>query len=324
MHQLIVKYIEKTINLDEMDELSRLVQSDVKIKEEFAYAQNVYAISALLSSDDDEKDGYIHLNRFKKRKRKNRYLPLFKNTMKYAAVILIAVVSTWLLMDNHQDVLESQVTYEEFKTPAGQRAKVVLHDGTIVWLNASSTLRYPNLFTGKIRKVELDGEAFFDVTHDEKLPFVVSTEKLDIKVLGTRFNVFSYRGHEGFNAFLEEGSIKIYRSFDEANALHLNPNEVAELNDNRLTKRAVGRNKDFLLWKEGIYAFDDIPFAEIAKKLELYYDITIEINNPALAEYKFNGKFRQRDGIVSALRTFQKAYPFSFRKDDELNHIKIK
>lgn len=324
MHQLISKYIEKTIKPDEKEELNRLVQSDVKIKEEFAYAQNVYALSALLESENDEKDGYIQLSKFKKRKRKKKYLPILQHTMRYAAVMLIAVVSTWLLMNKNQDVLESQVTYEEFKTPAGQRAKVVLHDGTTVWLNASSTLRYPNFFTGKTRKVELDGEAFFDVMHDEKQPFVVSTEKLDIKVLGTRFNVFSYKGSEGFNAYLEEGAIKIYNSLDEANALHLKPNEVAELNDNRLTKRTIGSKRDFLLWKEGIYAFDDIPFAEIVKKLELYYDITIDVDNPTLAAYKFNGKFRQRDGIVSALRTFQKAYPFSFYKDDDLNHITIK
>lgn len=243
--------------------------------------------------------------------------------MKYAAVILVAIVSTWFVLTDRQDLLNEQVTYEEFKTPSGQRAMVVLHDGTTVWLNAASTLRYPNFFKGNLRKVELDGEAYFDVKHNEKIPFVVSTEKLDIKVLGTRFNVFSYKGKSKFTTYLEEGSIKIYRTFDEKNALLLEPNEMAELNGNRLVKRVAG-NKDFLLWKDGIYAFDDTPFKEIIRKLELYYDITIEIDNSALAEYKFNGKFRQRDGIVSALRTFQKAYPFTFYKDDDLNHITIK
>lgn len=323
MHQLIIKYIEKSIKSDEKEELNRLVQSDEKIREEFAYVQNIYALSALLESKDDEQEGRIHLNKFKKRNRKNRYLPLFKNSMKYVAVMLVTIVSTWLLMNSRENISESLIAYEEFKTPSGQRAMVVLHDGTTVWLNAASTLRYPNVFTGKTRKVELDGEAFFDVKHNEEHPFIVSTEKLDIKVLGTRFNVFSYKGTEVFNTYLEEGSIKIYKSFDEVNALQLSPNEVAEFNNNTLTKRIIS-NKDFLLWKDGIYAFDDIPFSEIIKKLELYYDITIEIDNPSLAKYRFNGKFRQRDGVVSALRTFQKAYPFSFYKDDDLNHITIK
>ncbi|WP_085536130.1 FecR family protein [Massilibacteroides vaginae] len=323
MHQLIFKYIEKTIKPDEKEELNSLIQSDEQIKEEFAYAQNIYALSALLESEDDEQIGRAQLSKFKKRHQKNRYLPFLKNIMKYAAVVLLTIVSTWLFLKDQQRISESLVAYEEYKTPSGQRAKVVLHDGTTVWLNAASTLRYPNIFMGKTRKVELDGEAFFDVKHDEDHPFVVSTEKLDIKVLGTRFNVFSYKGSDGFNAYLEEGSIRIYKSSDEGNALQLNPNEIAELSNNRLIKRAADK-KDFLLWRDGIYAFDDIAFKEIIKKLELYYDITIEIDNPALAEYKFNGKFRQRDGIVSALRTFQKAYPFSFYKDDDLNHITIK
>jgi len=323
MHELIVKYIEKTIKPTEKEELNRLVQSDEKIKEEFAYVQNPYALSALLESGNDEQKGHRQLSKFKKQRRKKVYQPLIKSGMKYAAIVLAAVASTWLFMKDFQTPAELPITYEEFKTPAGQRAMLVLHDGTTVWLNASSTLRYPNVFTGNMRKVELNGEAFFNVRYDENKPFVVSTEKLDIKVLGTRFNVFSYQGAEEFNTYLEEGAVKIYRSFDEANALLLNPNEIAQLNNNQLTKHTVS-NRDFLLWKDGIYAFDDVPFGEIIKKLELYYDIRIKIDNPVLAEYKFNGKFRQRDGIVSALRTFQKAYLFSFYKDDDLNQITIK
>ena len=79
----------------------------------------------------------------------------------------------------------------------------------------------------------------------------------------------------------------------------------------------------FLLWKEGIYAFDDQPFNEIIKKLELYYDVTIILNNAKLNNYRFTGKFRQRDGIESVLRTLQRIYKFSYKKDDELNRIII-
>jgi transmembrane sensor len=81
--------------------------------------------------------------------------------------------------------------YEEFATPAGQRAKMTLYDGTVVWLNASSTLKYPNRFSAyDVRKVELDGEAFFEVQHNEKVPFMVSTEKMDIRVLRNQIQCF--------------------------------------------------------------------------------------------------------------------------------------
>ena len=224
---------------------------------------------------------------------------------------------------NDREPAEEMVTYEEFTTPSGQRAMVKLHDGTTVWLNARSTLRYPNHFAREERKVELDGEAFFDVEHNEHKPFVVSTEKLDIKVLGTKFNVFAYKGREEFNTALLEGSVKVYERMNEEKALFMNPNECVELKDNKLVKRPMG-NTDFLLWKEGIYAFDDVPFEDIIKKFELYYDIVITVNNSKLMKYKFSGKFRQRDGVESALRTLRKVYYFTYIKDEENNNIIIR
>lgn len=323
MHQLINKYIERTITPEEKEELNKLVQKDVSVREDFAYIQNIYALSGLFPADGDEKEGINKLHQFKKLRKKKKILPVLSTITKYAAIVCLTIVSTWIFMNLPQKKSDLVITYEEFKTPPGQRAILKLHDGTTVWLNAASTLRYPNVFSNNVRNVELDGEAFFDVKHNEKAPFIVSTEKLNIEVLGTSFNIFAYRGKNEFSTYLERGSVKIYSTKDKTNSLVLSPNEVVELKDDVLRKRVL-KNKDFLLWKEGIYAFDNLPFKEIVKKLELYYDITIEINNTDLAEYPFNGKFRQRDGIVSALKTFQKAYPFKFYKDDELNHITIK
>jgi ferric-dicitrate binding protein FerR (iron transport regulator) len=323
MHPLIIKYIDKTITPQEKAELQDLVRTDQGMKEEFISAQNVYALSAFIPSENDNKEGLAKLNKFKKKQNKTKYVSLLKSTLGYVAVICLAVIMTTLYLKTQENDPQELVAYEEFTTPSGQRALLKLHDGTSVWLNASSTLRYPNVFNGKIRKVELDGEAFFEVKHNEERPFIVSTEKIDIRVLGTSFNVYAYKKDNSFLTFLEKGSIKIYNTSDENNALFLNPNEIAELKNNKLTKKSV-LNKDFLLWKEGIYAFDDIPFKEIVRRLELYYDIKITLDNDKLAEYRFSGKFRQRDGIVSALRTFQKVYYFRFNKDDELNHITIK
>lgn len=322
MHQLIIKYLENTITSEEKDELVSLVKTDKDVRNDFAFAQNTYALTKFAYSENDERVGHRQLQIFKKRYRRNTFFYIFKNSIRYTAVVIMTVLATWVIGDSLKPAKETVVSYEEFFTPPGQRAMIKLHDGTTVWLNAASKLRYPNVFAGDSRQVELDGEAYFDVTRNENVPFIVTTRKLNIEVLGTRFNVFAYSGDEDFNAFLEEGAIRIYNANDKGNALLLEPNESAELKDNRLVKRTVS-NKEFLLWKDGIYAFDDIPFAEILKKLELYYDIRIRINNTALAEYKFSGKFRQRDGVVSALRTFQKAYRFTFYKDDELNQITI-
>ena len=209
------------------------------------------------------------------------------------------------------------------EVPRGGEFSLVLEDGTQVWLNAESELRYPIHFMGKERVVYLKGEAFFEVKQNGKVPFVISTEKANIKVLGTKFNVFAYKGHEEFNTSLVEGSVKVYQGESDADALDITPHECVFLSDGKLVKSYFD-NSDFLLWKEGIYAFDDVPFSYIIKKLELYYDITIIQKNKKLDQYRFSGKFRQRDGVESVLQTLQKVYYFSFVKDEENNCITIR
>lgn len=324
MHYLITKYFEGEITAEERKLLFSRIRTDAKVRKDFSSVQNLYALSSWLPKENDELDAVDKLAGFKQahcRKKRNPVL-FMRHVAGYAAAICLNILSTWVVLDNRQSP-EEHIAYEEFSIPSGQRAMVKLHDGTTVWLNARSTLRYPNRFTSGERKVELDGEAFFEVEHDEQKPFVVSTEKLDIKVLGTKFNVFAYKGRNEFNTALLEGSVKIYEREDESKALFMNPNECAELKDNKLVKRPMG-NTDFLLWKEGIYAFDDVPFEEIIKKLELYYDIGITVSNSKLMKYKFSGKFRQRDGVESALRTLRKVYYFTYMKDEENNSIIIR
>lgn len=326
MHILITKYFNKEITTGEKAELFSLMQTDKELHKEFVSMQNLSALSASLPAEDDEMKAVSKLLQFKQahKNEKKKFVHLTRHLVGYAAAICLAVLSTWTIMNyQRENVIEEELAFEEFSTPPGQRAQVKLHDGTVVWLNARSRLRYPNRFSGAERKVELDGEAFFEVFRNEEAPFVVSTEKLDIKVLGTKFNVFAYKGKNEFTTALIEGSVKLYQSDNESVAMYMSPNDYAELKDGRLVKSKIS-STDFLLWKEGIYAFDDIPFGEIIKKLELYYDITIEIRNKKLNNYKFSGKFRQRDGIESVLKTLQKIYNFSYVKDEELNKITIR
>lgn len=325
MHELITKYFNREITAKEKRQLFSLMESDAELKKEFVSMQNIYALTSLLPAEVDEPEAIGKLLDFKHARKRQSFRIPYKHIVGYAAAICIAIVSTWMATNYNYSLIHEKevIAYEEFTTPSGQRAMVKLQDGTTVWLNARSTLRYPNHFAKGERRVELNGEAFFDVKHNEEIPFVVNTEKLDIKVLGTKFNVFAYKGRNEFNASLMEGSVKIYTTQDEQNALFMQPNEHVELIENKLVKSSID-NADFLLWREGIYAFDDVSFNHIIKKLELYYDIAIQINNKKLDSYKFSGKFRQRDGVESVLRTLQKVYYFSYVKDEEQNKITIR
>ncbi|MDH6304093.1 transmembrane sensor [Parabacteroides sp. PF5-5] len=323
MHELIEKYFNGSITYHEKQELFLLIERNAELKEEFISLQNLYGMSSLQFRENDRSAAFTKLKEFKQKRSRKSFVRSLKRVAGYAAAICIAILSTWLIMrETMMEETPQLAFYEEFVTPAGQRAMLKLHDGTTVWLNARSSLRYPNVFINGERKVELNGEAFFDVKHDENTPFVVATEKLDIKVLGTQFNVTAYHGRNEFNASLMEGSIKVYNKGNEQNALFIAPKECAELVNNQLVKRSFD-NFDFLLWKEGIYAFDDITFTEIIRRLELYYDVTINVANRKVSTYRFTGKFRQRDGVESALRTLQKVYYFKFTKDEENNIITI-
>lgn len=334
MQILIAAYFEGKLSKEEKTQLFIQLDSDPVLRKEFVEMQYFYALTSWLPADADEAEAVGKLLDFKlEQKKKERIIP-WRHIMGYAAAVIISVLCSWIFINAyilkeklHEQRLtlleEMETTYEEFTAPAGQRALVKLQDGTTVWLNAKTTLRYPNKFSLKERRVELNGEAFFEVKKDEERPFIVSTNRLDIKVTGTSFNVFAYQGQEEFNTSLTEGTVWVYDKRDNSKGLVLNPNERAILSKNRLYKEPFTQ-MDFLLWKDGIYAFDNLPFSEIVDKLQLYYDISIIVENNKLEDYNFSGKFRQRDGVESVLRTLRKIRYFNYIKDDDTNVITIK
>jgi len=320
MNELIIKYISGEISEKEKLQLFHLVESDKEVRKKFLSAINLRAFSSWQPTDNDLSEGIGKLIKFKKRRtEKHRFMYL----MRYAAVAFVAIFcSIALIQKFYHSTEKSNIHYEELCIPSGQRAQIKLHDGTVIWLNASSKLRYPSQFNEKERKVELDGEAYFEVAKNKKCPFIVSTEKVNIKVLGTKFNVFAYKGKQEFSTSLLEGSVKLYAPSDESHSIFMKPNEKVELRNGHFIKHSFTKT-DFLLWKDGLYSFDDLPFVDIIKKLEIYYDIKIVVKNAKLKSFKFSGKFRQIDGVESILRIMQQVHPFAYTKDDKLNQITV-
>lgn len=320
MDELIFKYFDETITPEESEKLFALLDSDEEYMDRFIYLRNLYAITSSIPQAHDELHAASKLKQFKRDRSRHRISKYVLRASLYAAGLFIAVFLTGIAMNGKTSDNENPLN--EFITPAGQRAMVKLYDGTNVWLNACSSLRYQNVFSSTERRVHLDGEGFFDVSHNPEQPFIISVGKFDVEVLGTKFNIFSYPGQDDFVVSVVEGTVKIYQPTNKENSMKLNAYECATLSDNKLIKTKF-RNTDFLLWKDGIYIFDDLPFQDMVKKLELYFEVRIDINNAKLREYKFSGKFRQADGVESILRTLQKIYPFSFKRDEEKNIITI-
>lgn len=210
--------------------------------------------------------------------------------------------------------------YNTILVPAGQRINLILSDNTNLWLNANTTFRYPTEFSKETRTVYLDGEAYFEVSKNEKKPFIVKTAQGDIHVTGTSFNVEAYSRHQSFETSLFEGGVDIYK--DETLLASLYPNQDATFENGQLLITEI-INTDKYLWRHGLIAFNSKKLEEILRTLEKYFDVEIQINTNHLPQYTYTGKFRQSDGVDYALRVLQKSIYFNYQRDEETGTIYI-
>lgn len=208
------------------------------------------------------------------------------------------------------------ISYNTLKVPYGKKFKVVLSDGTKVDLNSGTIFKYPVTFLeGQTRHVYLEqGEAFFDVTHNAKHKFIVSAvNNHNIEVLGTQFNVSSYKEDLTIQTTLVKGSVRVLETLQENKTLLLAPDEQASWNKKQQTfyKYKVDTNI-YTGWRNGELIFKGIAFKDIVKKLERNYDVIITGYSKELANEKFTAKFKD-EKIEQILLYFSELYSFNYK-----------
>lgn len=323
MDERITKYFGGELSEKERIKLLQEREYNEDLKKEFAAYQNVEAIASLSVSAINTVKGEKSYTLFEKERKKKKILFYIKRTTGYAAAIILLIGGTWMISKSsiQETFTHTSAVQQELYVPPGQRARIVLPDGSTVWVNAGSTLLYPSFFNDE-RKVFLTGEAFFDVAKDTERPFIVSTESIDIMALGTQFDVYSYEKGDYTSTTLIEGSVKVYAKGKESEGTILSPNQRL-LFENGSFRLEESADRDDLLWREGIYSFKKENMENIIKKLQLYYDVDIIIKDPRILKYEYTGKFRQRDGVMEILRIIQKIHQFRIDKNEELNTITI-
>lgn len=246
---------------------------------------------------------------------------IIRELLKIASIVIIMTLVGSYLYTRKMNEISS--TMHTLFVPAGQRANLQLPDGTNVWLNARSTITYPSYFSGDIREVQLDGEAYFEVEHITRQPFQVHTKDYDIKVLGTKFNVESYADSEDFSTALMEGAVEITDPNSPDISVLLSPNQKV-INENGSLAVSQIEDYDIYRWREGLICFKETDFIELMERFEKCYGIRIIVENEKLGNKVFSGKFRISDGIDNALRVLQKEgnYTFERNKDDSVIYIK--
>jgi ferric-dicitrate binding protein FerR (iron transport regulator) len=264
--------------------------------------------------------------------------------IKYAAVIIFSVGLTWFAKDfyiysKHEPLANSlSEAHSEISVSYGSKSKLILPDGSLVYLNSGSTIRYPARFDHSTRNVYLDGEAFFDVKKDPLNPFYVETRDITIKVLGTKFNIKSYCDENTIETTLVTGSIELFSNrniiSNKKPLIVLKPKQQAifekqtgEISISDQTenpgKTTIKPVRSLLVqskidvnpviaWKDNRLIFREENFADLSRKLERWYDVEIKIQDEELARASFSGVF-VNETIEQALNALKIATPFQYQ-----------
>lgn len=239
-----------------------------------------------------------------------------------AAAVFISAIIGVAFFTIHRDHQQWSGQMAAISIPAGQRIEMQLQDGTHVWLNAGTKFEYPTVFLGSERRVKIDGEAMFEVTHDVKRPFIVETFAYDVEVLGTKFNVAAKKAKNCFSTALLQGKVKItdHRASKE---FLMTENEIIEYIGGSLQKSHL-RGDEPYCWIQGLVCVDNLTFDELMQKFEQMYGVEIVIDREELPKLHFKtGKFRVSDGIDHALSILQASSGFNYERNQETGVIRI-
>lgn len=208
----------------------------------------------------------------------------------------------------------AEVLYNTITTPRGGQYQLVLADGTKVWLNAASSLRFPATFSGKERRVELTGEGYFEVAKNAAMPFKVDvTGKEEVEVLGTHFNIMGYEDENSIKTTLVEGKVKIAKG---GNVVFLLPNQqgIMVRSDNSLNVDKGADVNKAIAWKNGLFDFDDDDITDIMRQLSRWYDVDVQYMGNLTAQY-YTGSIRRQVNISQVLYMLEQAGGVQFKID---------
>lgn len=197
-----------------------------------------------------------------------------------------------------------EISYNTLTTPRGGQFHLTLPDGSEVWLNAASSIRFPTAFEGKQRKVFITGEAYFEVRHNKLIPFVVEVnEHTSIEVLGTHFNINSYPDESSIKTTLVEGLVKV-NSFNRHE--FITPGQQMQVNENNTIKLIKQADiEEALAWKNGVFQFHAANLPAVLRQLSRWYDVDIEYENN-IPEREFEGEMQRDLSLLQVLKILEK------------------
>lgn len=317
---LLRKYLSGTASEDEIGQLRQLSGSSVTLKEKFEESGRVIKqMEALeLMKKVDTSSAFIKL------KKRLSSLPAKKGWFYYwqkvAAVLLLPllVLSTFQFFYQNKTALlktSSELVCHEISTSPGLRSTFKLPDGTKVWLNGSTKIKYPEIFSSNERRIQLEGEAYFEVAKDQEKPFIIDLGALHVQALGTAFNCMAYPEDSLIETALTEGKVKITKISEgkQKGEYMLNPGQVIsyELNAGQFYLQEGNLDKH-LAWRSGKFIFRNDPLEVVCQKLGRWFNAEIMIKDESLKSYAFTGTF-QEEGLNEILELISLTSPITYK-----------
>lgn len=306
----IEKYYDNRITKDELEQVraEENAKSDEQLYDELKALWQKEMTSDESISDDDDNLKEIPLRHHRATK-----IALWVASIA-AAILLIITINTHLDFISYRgNVLAQQVTVT---TRPGEQAVVVLPDGTNIRLNGGSCLTYPSVFSDTMRLVSLTGEGYFTVTHNDKQPFVVSSNGVSVKVLGTEFDFRCHEGEDVSRVVLYKGSVNLTAT-KTGESVTLHPNEKAEINlKNGLLSVAKieGEQKPYDAWTRHQLVYHDTPLHDVLKSVATNYDLKLNIN-PSVGNAHFNGTLPDNH-LEEVVETLEVVYKLKIKAID--------
>lgn len=285
--QLLIRFLTHQCSAQEVEQIEQWIALDKTNAERFFEIERIWSLKDELkfAEKKEVKSAYNQLvstieEKSTARKKKKR--PLLRWCGYAAALVLSGLLSITLFLNREEEVVALNI----IEVPNGQHATLTLSDGTKVCLNAGSRFTYPSDFSTKNRTVGLSGEGYFEVAHKGGNPFIVALPLLEVKVLGTTFNIKAYTD-EDTEVTLEKGKVEIFVDRPDGkkgeNSLQLYPRQQLRCTPDKQISLAEVDPSTATNWLVGGFFFDNRPLSDIAKELERRFDVTIRIPDAALA-----------------------------------------
>lgn len=352
--ELLVSYITGNASSDEQKAVKEWLAESAVNRKYFDELKEIYKVAKIADRRVDIKmelawdrirlrhyRNLAHRNALEEKIKRRNFI---RDLVKYAAIIIVAVsfgITGYRYVSGKLEIKEKEI-WNTVEAPYGSRVRVILPDGSKVWLNAGSNLRYSSLFSQSNRTVFLNGEAFFSVVSDKGKQFIVKTSSLDIKVYGTEFNVRAYDDDEIIQTTLVKGSIELeglFISRSGKKSIKLEPKQTAtyykkdrskdwrekegikqskELSENVIIvspKLEIELNVNpaiYTSWKDPMWIIEKEPLWSLAEKFERRFNIKFIFENEGLAEYKFTGTLKD-ETLEQVLNLMKLSAPIEYK-----------